>query len=448
MAEFVSANGDGAAAANAAAGGVPSVVAEAVLADAEEMPEGSEKVRGWDFNNGVDFDGIMRAMKYTGFQTMNLGLAVEEINRMRAWRLSDDAVLPQDVDDPEWSDPAVRAKTKCKIFLSFTSNLISSGLRETIRFLVQHKMVDVVCTTAGGIEEDFIKCLADTYLGSKKTAEKLGLKGSGFHLKGSALRKKGINRIGNMLVPNSNYCAFEEWMDPILDAMLEEQKAGKETWTPSKMIHRFGKEIDDPDSVWYWAAKNDIPVFCPAITDGSIGDMIYFHSYRNPGLVVDIAGDIRRINDEAINAKKTGMVILGGGLVKHHTCNANLMRNGAAFSVYVNTGQEFDGSDSGARPDEAVSWGKIRLDAKPVKVYADATLVFPLIVAQTFAKGFAAPALDAEAAASAARSAERRKAIAAKKAAAAKAKADNPEEAGDGTAQLETGETVPSVLLK
>lgn len=138
--------------------------------------------------------------------------------------------------------------------------------------------------------------------------------------------------------------------------------------------------------------------------------MIYFHSYRNPGLVLDIAADIRGMNDTAINAKKSGMIILGGGLVKHHTCNANLMRNGADFSVFINTAQEvmetwfyhvllncflvlslcylvqFDGSDSGARPDEAISWGKIKVNAKPVKLYAEATLVFPLIVAQTFAK--------------------------------------------------------------
>lgn len=59
----------------------------------------------------------------------------------------------------------------------------------------------------------------------------------------------------------------------------------------------------------------------------------------------------------------------------------------ACGSVFINTGQEFDGSDSGAKPDEAVSWGKIRMDAKPVKVCADASLVFPLIVSQTFAKG-------------------------------------------------------------
>jgi deoxyhypusine synthase len=113
--------------------------------------------------------------------------------------------------------------------------------------------------------------------------------------------------------------------------------------------------------------------------------MIYFHSFRRPGLVLDLVGDIRGINNQAVHARRTGMIILGGGVVKHHICNANLMRNGADYALYINTGQEFDGSDSGAHPDEAVSWGKIRMTAKPIKICADATLVFPLIVGETFA---------------------------------------------------------------
>ena len=62
------------------------------------------------------------------------------------------------------------------------------------------------------------------------------------------------------------------------------------------------------------------------------------------------------------------------------------MRNGADFAVYLNTAQEFDGSDSGARPDEAISWGKIKPDAQPVKVCGDATILFPLLLSQTFVK--------------------------------------------------------------
>ncbi|KAM6037496.1 deoxyhypusine synthase isoform 2-T2 [Theristicus caerulescens] len=266
-----------------------------------------------------------------------------------------------------------RPPSGCTIFLGFTSNLISSGVRESIRYLVQHNMVDVLVTTAGGVEEDLIKCLAPTYIGD-------------FSLRGRDLRQSGINRIGNLLVPNDNYCKFEDWLMPILEKMVDEQETQGARWTPSRMIARLGKEIDDPDSVCYWAQKNNIPVLSPALTDGSLGDMIFFHSYKRPGLVLDIVEDLRLINTQAIFARKTGMIILGGGLVKHHIANANLMRNGADFSVYVNTAQEFDGSDSGARPDEAVSWGKIRMDATPVKVYADASLVFPLLVAETFAQ--------------------------------------------------------------
>ena len=110
-------------------------------------------------------------------------------------------------------------------------------------------------------------------------------------------------------------------------------------WTPSKIISRLGKEINNEDSIYYWAHKNNIPVFCPAITDGSLGDMMYFHSYKRPEFVCDVVADIRAINDIAVRAPSTGMIILGGGVIKHHTCNANLMRNGAEFSVFINTGQ-------------------------------------------------------------------------------------------------------------
>jgi deoxyhypusine synthase len=249
-----------------------------------------------------------------------------------------------------------------------------------LRYLVQHKHVSAIVTTAGGVEEDFIKCLGPTYLGA-------------FSTPGAGLRAKGLNRIGNLVVPNNNYCAFEDWVVPILDSMLVEQEESKKTdepmhWTPSKVIRRLGMEINDERSVYYWAWKNDIPVFCPALTDGSLGDMLYFHTFKSSPeqLRIDIVEDIRKINTIAVRAKRTGMIILGGGLVKHHIANANLMRNGAESAVYINTGQEFDGSDAGARPDEAVSWGKIKTDGDSVKVYAEATVAFPLIVAATFAK--------------------------------------------------------------
>lgn len=163
-------------------------------------------------------------------------------------------------------------------------------------------------------------------------------------------------------------------------------------WTPSKVIDRLGFALSShpqrEESVLYWAHINKIPIFCPALTDGSLGDMLYFHTYRSSPrrLVIDIVDDIRRINTISVRAPRAGMIILGGGIIKHHIANACLMRNGADYAVYVNTAQEFDGSDAGARPDEAVSWGKIRPNAQSVKVYLEATVAFPFIVANTFAR--------------------------------------------------------------
>ncbi|KAM5310226.1 deoxyhypusine synthase isoform 2-T2 [Glossophaga mutica] len=322
-------------------GEAPAVALAAVLKHSSVLPSESAQVQGYDFNRGVDYHALLGAFGTTGFQATNFGRAVHQVNAMIEKKLEP---LPEDEDQHTDLTQSRRPLTGCTIFLGYTSNLISSGIRETIRYLVQHNMVDVLVTTAGGVEEDLIKCLAPTYLGE-------------FSLRGKELRENGINRIGNLLVPNDNYCKFEDWLMPILDQMVLEQNT-----------------------------ENHIPVLSPALTDGSLGDMIFFHSYKNPGLVLDIVEDLRLINTQAIFAKRSGMIILGGGVIKHHIANANLMRNGADYAVYINTAQEFDGSDSGAQPDEAVSWGKIRVDAQPVKVYADASLVFPLLVAETFAQ--------------------------------------------------------------
>lgn len=338
------------------------------------VPVDSRAVLGCDISKLCDTlvpDGkdrlsqIMDAFRTSGFQATTLAQAIEQVNLMLAWK-------PEVVDEAD-RDPS---REFCKIFLGYTSNMVSCGNREVIRWLVQNKMVHVLVTTAGGIEEDFIKCLKPTLLGD-------------FKLDGKTLRSQGLNRIGNLLMPNENYCVFEDWLDPILDTMVKEQNETGKVWSPSSMIDRLGKEINNEESIYYWAHRNGIPVFCPAITDGSIGDMIYFHSYKQDEgkqLVLDLVQDIRKLNNEAIRSGATGILCLGGGVVKHHICNANLMRNGAEFAVFINTGHEFDGSDSGASPDEAVSWGKIKTTATPVKVSCEASIAFPLLVAESFAK--------------------------------------------------------------
>ena len=305
-------------------------------------------IKGYDFDEGVDFEKIMGSFSSTGFQASHFGKAVEIAEKM--------------------------IKEKATIFLGCSSNLITSGIRDVIRYLAKHKKIDVFVTTAGGIEEDLIKCFGNFKLGN-------------FSASGELLRKDGINRTGNIFIPNSRYIKYEEFITPILERIYKEQKETGKIISISEFIKILGKEINNEESILYWCWKNDVQVYCPAITDGSTGDMIHFFMYAHQDFKMDVLKDIHELNEFAITRKKTGMIILGGGIIKHHICNANLMRNGADYAVYINSGEEWDGADSNARPDEAVSWGKMKSRGEAIKVFGDATILFPLLVAETFAKG-------------------------------------------------------------
>nr|XP_027200418.1 homospermidine synthase 2-like [Dermatophagoides pteronyssinus] len=348
-------------------------------------------IAGFDFEQDAAFDKLLNAYSNFGFQATHLGRAAHILNQMLSWRLADEPLTPEELrelqvrpelndapleqlrscapEDFSWAAPAVRANTRATIFLSFTSNMVTSGLRECFVFLAKHRLVDCIVTTAGGIEEDFIRCFGNFIVGD-------------FHkVRGDDLRSIGWNRTGNIYVPNDNYVKFERWILPIFDEMLELQESQNVNWTPSKIIRLLGEKIENEESLYYWCAKNDIPVFCPALTDGSLGDCLFFHyKSRERRLRIDIVEDIILMNQNALVAKKSGVIILGGGLPKHHVCNANLMRNGADFAVYINTAMEYDGCDSGASPDEAHSWGKLAAQCCDIKVHCDATIALPLLV--------------------------------------------------------------------
>ena len=323
------------------------IARKSLLRDSEE-PDGL-KIEGYDFNSGVDYEAIIKSFASTGFQATQLSRAISITRKM--------------TDD------------KSFIFLGYTSNMVSSGLRDVISFLVENKKVNVLVTTCGGIEEDIIKCLGSFKIGS-------------FDSDGAKLREKGINRIGNIFVPNSRYVAFEKFVQPILEELYQMALKRGKPITGNELIWKLGEKIKDENSIYYWAWKNKIPVYCPALLDGALGDNIYFFKFKRPDFVIDCTEDVVWFNNTTIGLAKSGAIILGAGVVKHAILNANMLRNGLDYAVYINTSQEFDGSDAGARPDEAVSWGKIGIGAESVKVFADATIVFPLLVAESFAKEY------------------------------------------------------------
>ncbi|MBI2547760.1 deoxyhypusine synthase [Candidatus Woesearchaeota archaeon] len=256
-------------------------------------------------------------------------------------------------------------QNKAKIFLTFTSNMVSSGLRGFFAQLIEQKMVDVIVTTVGSIEEDLMKAHgASFYLGS-------------FDADDALLGKKGINRIGNIFVPNESYESFEDIIQPLLEKIYS---TGKRTLTPSELIHELGCCINDPHSICYQASQKNIPIYCPAITDGSMGFQLYLFRQKHPDFTLDVVKDFSNIMFAVTPQDIKGVIVLGGGVAKHHAILATLLNEGMHYAVYITTAHPYSGSLSGATTNEAKSWGKIRSDGDAVTVTGEASILFPLIM--------------------------------------------------------------------
>lgn len=280
----------------------------------------------------------------TGFQATNLGLAIEIIERMK--------------------------KEGATVFLTFTSNMVASGLRGVFTQMCKKKFVDVIITAGGSLDHDLIRSSKKYLIGD-------------FMMDDKELHQKGINRIGNLLVPNECYAYLEKFMQPVFEELYQGGTNGNRMVSPSQIARKIGEKTTE-DSFLYWCNKNKIPVFCPGITDSAIGLQTYFFKQKRKDFGIDVTKDMNELAQLAMNAKKTGGIILGGGISKHHAIGVNLLRDGFDYAVYVTTSSPWDGSLSGARTNEGISWGKIKepdgKKANHVTVDCDASIAVPLMM--------------------------------------------------------------------
>jgi deoxyhypusine synthase len=284
-----------------------------------------------------------RAFSGCGFQATNLARGISIIRDMK--------------------------KKNATVFLTFTSNLVASGLRGVIAELCRRKFVDAVITAGGSLDHDLIKSAKNYGLGS-------------FMADDAELHRKGINRLGNILVPNECYEYLETFMQETYQELYGETKLV----SPSQIACRIGEKIGAKSrkadcSFLYWCTKNEIPVFCPGITDSAIGLQAYFFKQKRKDFGIDVTKDMDGLAQLALNADYSGGIVLGGGISKHHAMGVNLLRGGFDYAVYVTTSSPWDGSLSGARTNEGISWGKIKEKANHVTIDADATIAFPLLMA-------------------------------------------------------------------
>ena len=290
------------------------------------------------WEKGINVYDLVNQYNNLGFQSIELAKATETIVKMK--------------------------KATAKIFFTFTSNMVTSGLRGFFAQLIKLGIPDVIVTTVGGIEEDIMKAYGEKFV--------IG----DFRSDDVALYEKGVNRVGNLYITNESYCNFESIMLPILSKLYEKKKR----WPVSELLKEIGLMIDDENSILFQAAKNNVGIYCPAITDGAFGFHLFMFQQDHDDFIVDVVKDFKNILLSTSQDDIKGLISLGGSISKHHAIFACLLNGGLDYAVYMTTSQASSGSMSGATTREAKSWGKIKDDGEAATVKGDVTITFPLIM--------------------------------------------------------------------
>lgn len=298
-------------------------------------------VRDLSINENLSVNDIIRMMKNAGgFQARYLAECVDILVEMCRDR-------------------------NCTKFLSFPAAIISTGARGVIKELVKRNLFDVVVTTCGTLDHD----LARSYGYYQSGGE--------FTMDDALLERKGYHRLGNVLISMENYGPLVE--EKVQKVLAEMYDRGEKSPSTQLLCKRLGESINDENSILHWAAKNEIPIFVPGITDGAVGSQCWLFYQTHRDFRLDLLKDEQEISDRIYSAKKSGAFMMGGGISKHHTIWWNQFRGGLDFAAYITSATEQDGSLSGAQIREAISWGKVAPKAKQVTVFGEVTSLIPFV---------------------------------------------------------------------
>ena len=255
-----------------------------------------------------------------------------------------------------------------KIFLTFTSNMVTSGLRGFFAQLCNYKLPNILVTTSGSIEEDIMKSFGENF-------EVIN-----FNADDTELHERGENRVGNLLIHTKSYMKFEDQMVKFLEEIYGRKKRISSSELLKEIGLMMGELPDKENSILFQAAKNNIPIYCPGIADSSFGFQLYMFSQKHPDFIVDTIKDMERVTTDLTFDEKKGLISVGGSISKHYAVFSALLSGGFDYAVYMTTSHASSGSMSGATTQEAKSWGKIKDDGSAATVNGDVCITFPLMM--------------------------------------------------------------------
>jgi len=251
------------------------------------------------------------------------------------------------------------------VFLTLAGPMVPAGFRRIIGDLIENECVNVLVATGANMVHDMVEALGYKHLVGTFRAED------------RRLRKENIGRIGDIYIEQEAFQSLEKWLLKTVEAIPEEKR---QRISVAELLSEIGKRIKDKESVLAIATRRNVPIICPALIDSIVGFQLWTFG-QDKTLRIDPLLDVSVIMDKVYEAKKVGIIMLGGGVPKHFALFANTFREGVDAAVQITMDRPEPGGLSGASLEEAISWGKVKPKGRAVTVVCDVTIAFPLIVA-------------------------------------------------------------------
>jgi deoxyhypusine synthase len=264
--------------------------------------------------------------------------------------------------------------SECTIFLGVAGALSAGGMRLIVAHLLHHRFVDCLVSTGANLYHDLHETRGrQHFIGSP-------------HESDNALQTERIDRVYDTYASEDEFCENDEWIAAFV-LTLE-----RRPYTTREFLYRLGEHLwrtTGRDGILTAAYRANVPIFCPAIADSSIGMGISQARHRSADAgQIDVIGDITESANLVIRRPRTASVVLGGGTPKNFINQATVQAEfydsrvtGHRYALQVVTDVPHFGGASGASLEEAQSWGKLAKDAEQVTVQADATIVLPILTA-------------------------------------------------------------------
>jgi deoxyhypusine synthase len=259
------------------------------------------------------------------------------------------------------------------IFLGAAGALSAGGMRLILAHLIEHRYIDCLVSTGANLYHDLHETRGRRhFIGSSQIDD-------------AALAVERIDRVYDTLASEDEFCKNDEWIAAF--ALKLERRA----YTTRELLYKLGEHLwkeTGNHGILTAAYRANLPIFCPAIADSSIGMGLSQARHRDPAAgLVDVVGDIIESANIVIRRPSTATIVLGGGTPKNFINQASVQAEfyddrvgGHKFAIQIVTDVPHFGGASGSSLEEAQSWGKLSVESEKVTVNADVTVALPILI--------------------------------------------------------------------